>query len=179
MQEGFQEGIDKTIENAVDLGKSAIGIVTGEFENISQVQAAVEKGGIIETLSNVIDTVLDKCSQNNLLSPNIVNVIKQGKNIILDNVSSNIENMMTEQIKSVETIQTLSNNWRSYYMQKNFDGMEKEMQKLEKEMKKIIPLENLIKGAREIQNMHQLIKNNGQVFELTENQINAIKALAK
>ena len=177
--EGFQEGIDKTIENAVDLGKSAIGIVTGEFENISQVQAAVEKGGIIETLSNVIDTVLDKCSQNNLLSPNIVNVIKQGKNIILDNVSSNIENMMTEQIKSVETIQTLSNNWRSYYMQKNFDGMEKEMQKLEKEMKKIIPLENLIKGAREIQNMHQLIKNNGQVFELTENQINAIKALAK
>ena len=172
VQEGFQEGIDKTIENAVDLGKSAIGIVTGEFENISQVQAAVEKGGIIETLSNVIDTVLDKCSQNNLLSPNIVNVIKQGKNIILDNVSSNIENMMTEQIKSVETIQTLSNNWRSYYMQKNFDGMEKEM-------KKIIPLENLIKGAREIQNMHQLIKNNGQVFELTENQINAIKALAK
>ena len=136
VQEGFQEGIDKTIENAVDLGKSAIGIVTGEFENISQVQAAVEKGGIIETLSNVIDTVLDKCSQNNLLSPNIVNVIKQGKNIILDNVSSNIENMMTEQIKSVETIQTLSNNWRSYYMQKNFDGMEKEIQKLEKEMKK-------------------------------------------
>lgn len=179
VQEGFQEGIDKTIENAVDLGKSAIGIVTGKFENISQVQAAVEKGGIIETLSNVIDTVLDKCSQNNLLSPNIVNVIKQGKNIILDNVSSNIENMMTQQIKSVETIQTLSNNWRSYYMQKNFDGMEKEMQKLEKEMKKIIPLENLIKGAREIQNMHQLIKNNGQVFELTENQINAIKALAK
>ncbi len=179
VQEGFQEGIDKTIENAVDLGKSAIGIVTGKFENISQVQAAVEKGGIIETLSNVIDTVLDKCSQNNLLSPNIVNVIKQGKNIILDNVSSNIENMMTEQIKSVETIQTLSNNWRSYYMQKNFDGMEKEMQKLEKEMKKIIPLENLIKGAREIQNMHQLIKNNGQVFELTENQINVIKALAK
>ena len=179
VQEGFQEGIDKTIENAVDLGKSAIGIVTGEFENISQVQAAVEKGGIIETLSNVIDTVLDKCSQNNVLSPNIVNVIKQGKNIILDNVSSNIENMMTEQIKSVETIQTLSNNWRSYYMQKNFDGMEKEIQKLEKEMKKIIPLENLIKEAREIQNMHQLIKNNGQVFELTENQINAIKALAK
>ena len=179
VQEGFQEGIDKTIENAVDLGKSAIGIVTGKFENISQVQAAVEKGGIIETLSNVIDTVLDKCSQNNLLSPNIVNVIKQGKNIILDNVSSNIENMMTEQIKSVETIQTLSNNWRSYYMQKNFDGMEKEMQKLEKEMKKIIPLENLIKGDREIQNMHQLIKNNGQVFELTENQINVIKALAK
>ena len=125
VQEGFQEGIDKTIENAVDLGKSAIGIVTGKFENISQVQAAVEKGGIIETLSNVIDTVLDKCSQNNLLSPNIVNVIKQGKNIILDNVSSNIENMMTEQIKSVETIQTLSNNWRSYYMQKNFDGMKK------------------------------------------------------
>lgn len=179
VQEGFQEGIDKTIENAVDLGKSVIGIVTGEFENISQVQAAVEKGGIIETLSNVIDTVLDKCSQNNLLSPNIVNVIKQEKNIILDNVSSNIENMMTEQIKSVETIQTLSNNWRSYYMQKNFDGMEKEIQKLEKEMKKIIPLENLIKEAREIQNMHQLIKNNGQVFELTENQINAIKALAK
>ena len=37
-----------------------LGIITGNFENISQVQAAVQKGGIIDGISDTIDFVLDK-----------------------------------------------------------------------------------------------------------------------
>ena len=46
--------------------------------------------------------------------------------------------------------------------------MEKVYKKLEESLKKIIPLEQTIKQAREIENLHQLIKNNGQNFDITE-----------
>ena len=41
---GLKEGINCAINSAIDLGKSAIGIVTGNFENLSQVHTAIKKG---------------------------------------------------------------------------------------------------------------------------------------
>jgi len=91
IQEGFKEGIKKTISEAIDLGKSTIGVVTGKFENIGQMQKAVETGGIIESVSTGIDKALYKINENGKLNSNIVNVIKKGKNLILDNISNNIK----------------------------------------------------------------------------------------
>lgn len=39
---GLKDGIKKTIDDAIEMGKSAIGIVTGNFENINQVQTAIQ-----------------------------------------------------------------------------------------------------------------------------------------
>lgn len=97
IQEGFKEGIKKAISEAIDLGKSTIGVVTGKFENIGQMQKAVETGGIIDSVSTGIDKALYKINENGKLNSNIVNVIKKGKNLILDNISNNIEEMILEQ----------------------------------------------------------------------------------
>ena len=67
---GLKEGIDSAIKSAVDLGKSALGIVTGKFENLSQAHTAVKKGGIIEGISDVIDNVLESSTKNELISKN-------------------------------------------------------------------------------------------------------------
>ena len=45
---GFKEGVDTAINNAVDLGKSIVGIFTGNFDSISQARDAVKSGGIID-----------------------------------------------------------------------------------------------------------------------------------
>ena len=79
IQEGFKEGIKKAISEAIDLGKSTIGVVTGKFENIGQMQKAVETGGIIDSVSTGIDKALYKINENGKLNSNIVNVIKKGK----------------------------------------------------------------------------------------------------
>ena len=63
IKEGFGEGVKKAIDSVIDLGKSALGIVTGNFENVSQVQTAVKNGGIIDGISGVLDFVLDKTSK--------------------------------------------------------------------------------------------------------------------
>ena len=49
IKNGLREGINTAIKSAIDLGKSALEIVTGDFQNMSQVQMAIGSGGIIDT----------------------------------------------------------------------------------------------------------------------------------
>ena len=171
LEYGLKEGIKQTIDDAIDLGKSAIGIVTGNFENINQMQNAIETGGLIDGISTLLDTVVDKVKQVGLINSSVANTIKQGKNVILNNVESNIEKTFLEQTTSIENTNQYINNWKDYFKEKNFDGMEIEYNKLEKELKNLVPIENTLKEARVIENIHNLIKNNGQSFELTEEAI--------
>lgn len=112
LNEGFKEGLNTAIDEAVDLGKSAIGIVTGKFEDISQMQKAVETGGIIDTISKGLDTSINKVNEKGKLNDTISNVIKKGKNLILDNISSNIEEMIVEQGNEISKFETSINEWK-------------------------------------------------------------------
>ena len=49
--------------------------------------------------------------------------------------------------------------------------MEKEYKKINDKMQDLVPIENTIKKVRTIQNLHNLIKNNGQNFNLSEEEI--------
>lgn len=175
---GFKEGLSKTIDSAIDMGKSAIGIATGKFENITQVENAVQKGGIIDITSNAIDTALKYANKTGILPKQITQVIKKGKNVIINNLSNNLEKALTNQIKSIESINKYSINWNNYYEKQDFKGMDKEYKKIIKELDNVIPLENTLKQARQIENMHLLIKNNGQNFNLSKEQIELSKKFA-
>lgn len=167
---GLKEGIDTVIEKGIQLGKSITGIFTGKFEDISQAQNAVKNGGIIDGLSDVIDSALSVTTKNGWIPTNIASLIKQGKNVILDNISTNIETEFASQINNVEKIGKYENNWRKYYKEENFEGMEREYQKIKEKLKETLPLETTLKQAREIENLHLLIKNNGYDFNLTDEQ---------
>lgn len=177
LKEGLSQGIKKAVSSAIDLGKSAVGIVTGNFENVSQVQAAIQKGGIIDGVSDTIDFVLNKTQQAGILPYNITKAIKAGKNTILNNVANNIENEFNKQLESAEKLQKYSNNWKQYYNNKDFEGMTRELYKINAEIKNLIPLENTIKEARTIQNLHNLIRTNGRNFNLTNEQLELAKML--
>ena len=99
---GLKDGITKTIDDAIDLGKSALGIVTGNFENVNQMQDAVKTGGIIDGISSLLDTAVNTAQKAGLINNNIANTIKSGKNVILNNVESNIETTFANQLKSVD-----------------------------------------------------------------------------
>ena len=170
IQGGFKEGVDTAINNAIDLGKSVIGIFTGDFDSISQAQDAVKNGGIIDGISNVLDKVLDKTSSSGLISGNIANIISSGKDAILNSVSNKIENEFTNQISGIEDLSKYEDNWKECFNSQDFAGMEKEYEKIQEKLSELMHLENTIKEARIIENLHTLIKNNNQDFNLTDEQ---------
>lgn len=174
---GLKDGITKTIDDAIDLGKSAIGIFTGDFKNVSQMQNAIGNGGLIEGISDLLDIVLNKVKDAGVISGNVTNIIKQGKDIILNNVESNIENTFKKQYEIVENLDNYIENWKNSFESQNFEEMEKEYQKIEKAIKDIAPIMEMIEDVRTINLLHNLIKNNGQDFNLSNEQLQLIEKL--
>ena len=166
--DGFSAGIKTAINNVVDMGKGILGIFTGKFENMSQVKSVIEKGGLIDSISDVLDWGINKAKENDLIEKNTANLIKKGKNTILNTVNNNIENNLTSQMESVEKVDKYIEKWNEYYKEQDFTNMEKQYNKLENELEKIMPLENTITKARVVENLHNLIKNNGKNFNLSE-----------
>ena len=79
--------------------------------------------------------------------------------------------MMTDQVDLVEKLNNYSEEWNNYYNNKDFEGMEKEYSKIKNTLNKIAPLEKTINEAKKIENIHNLIKNNGNNFNITEEEI--------
>lgn len=165
---GLKDGIDIAVKSGIELGKSAIGIVTGKFENLSQAHNAVKNGGIIDGISDTLDNVLNSAKKNNLISKTTSRLIKKGKNAILDTISTNIEEKFVQEVNSLELVSKYISNWKNYYNLKDLEGMEKEYRKIKKQMGTIMALDTTISQAKQIENIHNLIKNKGINYELSE-----------
>lgn len=177
LEYGLKEGISKTIEDAINLGKSTIGIFTGNFENISQMQDAVKSGGVIDGISTLLDSVINRTRKAGLIDNNVLSLIKRGKNIILNNVENNIENTFKKQYQNLEYMNQYIDNWKNSFKNQDFAKMEREYKKLEKQLQQIVPIEKTINEAKTIEVLHNLIKNNGQDFNLTNEQLELAERL--
>lgn len=167
---GLKEGVQTAVDSAINLGKSVLGIFTGKFDDISQVRDAIKTGGVIDGISGVLDNVIDKTESTGLINSSVANIISNGKDAILNSVSTNIENEFMQQIDGAEKLAKYEDNWKEYFENKDFEGMEREYQKIKEKINELLPIENTLKEARAIENLHNLIKNNGQDFNLTDEQ---------
>lgn len=176
-EDGIKDGINTAIDNALNIGKSFLGIITGKFENINQIQKAIENGGIIDSLSGILDKTLDKINSNGKINENIINVIKKGKNIILDNVSTNIEDMLEKEDTKIEKFKNNIEDWKEAFYKQDFETMEDKIKIIEENLEEIIPIENVINEAKTIENIHNKIKNNNKDFNISELELEAAKVL--
>lgn len=147
------------------------GIFTGKFDNMSQVKNVIKNGGLIDSVSDLLDWGIKKSKQKGIINNTTASIIQKGKNIILDTVNKNIENNLTTQMESIENIDKYILNWNEYFQNHDFNNMEKQYKKIEKELKNILPLENIIVKARKLENLHELIKNKGGDFNLSKEEL--------
>ena len=110
-ENGFESGINEVINSSINTGKSLIGIVTGEFENISQIQLAVKNGGILDKVSELLDYAIDIANKKELIDTTTMSLIKNGKNTLISSISNKIEETLTNQLKAVEKIEKYSKKW--------------------------------------------------------------------
>lgn len=178
IKDGFKEGLNKTVESAIDLGKSAMGLVTGKFDNVTQMQTAIEKGGLIDTISDCIDFGLKVGKHAGILPKEVEGIIKSGKNILMNNIESNIESTLTTQLKGIEKVNKYIDNWNTYYKEQNFSKMELEYDKIREKLKDLVPIEETLKKAHQVENLHKLIRSKGRDFNLSEEEIELAKKLS-
>lgn len=168
LENGFKEGVRAAIETAINFGKSALGMFTGNFENTTQVEMVIKKGGMIDSISDLLNKTVKNAQEKDLIDKTTANLIKNGKDTILDNIESKIEDTLKTQVKNIEKLESYCEKWNTSFEKQDFSEMSKNFKNVEKYLKKTIPLENTINEARKIENLHNLIKNNGGNFNITE-----------
>lgn len=120
----------------------------------------------------MVDTAVKAAQDNNLINNSTAKVIKKGKNVVKDCISSKIEEDFMEQVDGVEKMGKYINNWNSYLEQKDVVGMKREYGKIVKKLNNLMPLESTLKEARIIENVQTLIKNKGGTLDnITEEEL--------
>lgn len=171
LKEGFAEAVSETIKTATDVGKSALGIITGNFESISQAEKAVEKGGLIDGISSALDFALDKADKLEVIPDSVIDLIKNGKDVLLKNVGNEIKKEFGNQTKNLEKLESYTRLWREGFEKEDLNTMDKYMKKITNMLEKTIPIEKIFTEARQVENLHQIIKNNGGNFNLSDEEL--------
>lgn len=177
IEEGFKEGVTQIVDNAKDFAKSVLGIFSGNFENISQVKKATEEGGIIDTISGLLDKAINKLEEKGILKENFADLIRSAKNGILNTTSSNISKDLDDQLEYTEKLEKYIEEWKEGFENQNFESMEKAYNQIEKYLDKTMVTENIFTNARIVENLHNLIKNKDQNFDLTNEEIELAEKL--
>ena len=170
VREGLVEGIQKTVETGIKKGKEIVGIFTGNLEDMSQAEAIKENSDIISGISNVLENIVDKSMNDGFIKETLGELIKDGKKIILDYADKNIDKVNKEQVEKIQEMDEFIEDWNKAYQNQNFKEMQNAYTKIERRLEKIMPIEDIINKARKLENLHNLIKNNGKNFDLTEEQ---------
>ena len=152
--------LGKTINTAVNIGLRWVlpDLIEDEIINIKD---SLVKGGLKQGINTAIKSVII-CEK------------KRGDYMKIDwKLFDDKETIIEKKDKLVK----YENNWKAYYKDKNLNGMEKEYRKINEKLKELMPFETALKQARQIENLHKIIKNNGGDFNLTQEQIELSKML--
>lgn len=177
LESGLKEGLNRAVEEAIEFGKSVAGIFTGKFENVEQIDTVIKEGGVIDTISDVFDASIKNAKNSDLIDTKIANLIKKGKNTILKSMEDNIKDSLSKQVRNVNKLEFYSNKWREAYEKRDFEKMSQAYRNLDKYIERTVPLENTMKEAKRIENLHNLIKNNGKNFDISEEEIKLAEKL--
>ena len=168
LENGIKAGVETAIESVIGLGKSAKGIFTGEFENISQIRTAVGEGGIIDTVSNLLDNAINKIVENGHINKSTARLIKSGKSVILESIEKNIQKELDIQENLLNKLQEAVQEWNNCFEKQDFQGMTEQYNNIVEKLNKTLPLEKILDEAKKVENIQNLIKSNGQNFNITE-----------
>lgn len=177
VKEGLVEGIKTAIDTTINKGKEIIGMFTGNLENMTQAEAIAKNGDLIKNVAKELDKVVNKCVKNDLIKDGLGDLIKEGKNSMLNYAKNNVDKVNKEQVKKIQEMDEFIKDWEEAFKNQDFKKMQNAYIKINHRMESVLPLEETLNKAQVVENLHNLIKNNGNNFDLTEEQIELAKQL--
>lgn len=171
LNDGFKSGVQMAINKAIDMGKAIEGIFTGNFENLSQIKAVIKSGGLLDTISKLLDNVITWAKDEKLINSSTAKLIKSSKKTIMKSIEDSIDNSLEDQVTAIEKIDGYIEKWNNYYKEQDLTNMKKIHTRIQKEIEKVIPIEDVLKRVEKLENIHEIIVNNGGDFNLSEEEL--------
>lgn len=175
--DGFKEGVQLAINKAVNMGKTIEGIFTGSFESVAQIKDVIKSGGVLDSISKLLDNVIKWAKDENIINTSTARLIKSNKNLIMQNVENSIDNSLLDQAEAIGKIDGYIEKWKNYFDKQDLTNMKKIYNKIEKQMNNLIPIKDVLEKVEYVENLQQLIENNGNNFELSDEELELAKML--
>ena len=172
LNKNVQDKIKETIENLINTGKQKLNIGQNELNNVKQLENFLKSPETIKILSDTVEKILENKNLN--IEKNKESL---DKNYISKNIENNLDHELKKQIDSINKIEEYTKDWYKNYNNKDYESMNKVYKNIKKELKNIIPLENIIKETKKIENLNELIKNKGGDFNLTKEELDLANKL--
>ena len=174
---GLKDGIKEIWNNIKSYGKSFLGVSTGKFENIEQIQKATKNGGILDTISSAFDFALEKAVDNEKITRKTRQSIKTQKNEMIKKMKKEIEAEVDNQEINVQKINEYATKWQEAFDNKDLKGMKNANKNLKKYLENTMPLENILSESKKIDIIQNLVENTGS-FDITNEEKELAGALS-
>lgn len=155
-----------------DIGKIDVNTV------FTPIQEYLKDEKRINIFSKIIDAATKELVEREKISKNASKLIKEGKNTVVEKIKESIDQEFDKQIKYIRGLNKEVNNWKTGYQKKDIKNMRKASQEIEKTIEKIMPIDKLLKEAKEILNIQKLIEKNDNQFGLSDTKLELAKMLA-
>ena len=165
---GFEQTLGNTISKLMESNKEKGLLANDQFTSVEQVKGTLVSENIINGIDNMLDKEIDKLNENEIINKKSADKLKKEKDTIVEKIEENFELSFNNQEIDVKKIENNFLNWKNAFNNQDFNLMKKEYKEMKKIMKTVMPLESIIDEYKTIQNLQELIKNNGENFDLSE-----------
>lgn len=167
INEGFSAGLETAKEKAEDTWNSIKGLFSGEFSNVSEIKKLVQKNGILDTASNLIDSISKKLMDLNIINKSTYNLIKTGKKEIMCVLKDELNTYYQIDEYDFEKLQSQIQSWKQSYMDGDLEGMQKNAKQIEQNLEKNRSLQTVLNQAQTIQKAQKFLNLKGSIDKLT------------
>lgn len=173
---GFKEGLEEIKRSGTNFKESIKGIITGEFKTIEQMKIAIKDGGILDFVSLCVDKGIKCLSEKTGIDKSTLNLVSSGKDLLVNQITSSIENKFTEQLEEIERLDKYCEEWKEAYNDKDLGKINIVCEKIEDSLKNVIQIESVLNKVNNIKNLNELINSSGN-FDLTDEELNLAKKI--
>lgn len=177
INEGFEKGLEEAKEKAEEVWKSVKGFFTGEFDTVGEIQKLIQKNGILDTASDLVDKITKLLLSKKIINKTTYNLIKTGKKEILNALEGELNNYYKIDTYDLESLNEQIEKWQKNYNDSDYESMEKTAKTILNILDKVDQIEAVINKARSIQKVQKYIQEKGSKEKLTKAERKLIEAI--
>lgn len=177
INEGFEKGLEEAKEKAEEVWKSVKGVFTGEFDTVGEIQKLIQKNGILDTASDLVDKITKLLLSKKIINKTTYNLIKTGKKEILNALEGELNNYYKIDTYDLERLNEQIEKWQKNYNDSDYESMEKTAKTILNILDKVDQIEAVINKARNIQKVQKYIQEKGSKEKLTKAERKLIEAI--
>ena len=177
IQNGFVAGLEEAKQKVEEVYKSIKGLFTGEFDSLGEIKKLLQKNGILDTASTLIDKITKTLSDKKIINKSVSNLIKEGKKIILNALEGELKSYYKIDDYDLEKLQTQIDEWKESYKNNDIKTMEKIAKQITGTLQKNEKIEKVLTQAQNIEKAQNFIDQKGGIENITESEKQILEQL--